>query len=93
MDIILGMNWMEEQRVLLDTPSHSVHMNFSIHSSLTLHLRNNESLTHTVNLAEGKSLADIPVLCKYPDIFSDDLPGMPPDRNWSLLLNCNRKRH
>ena len=39
------------------------------------------SLTHTVNQVEGKNLADIPMVCEYPDVFPDELPGMPPDRN------------
>jgi hypothetical protein len=26
-------------------------------------------------------LKDIPVVCEYPDVFPDDLPGMPPDKD------------
>jgi hypothetical protein len=29
----------------------------------------------------GKSLEEIPVVQEFPDVFSDDLPGMPPERN------------
>ena len=42
---------------------------------------NNKSVTPTMHHTEGKRLADILVVCEYPDVFSDDLPGMPPDRN------------
>ena len=80
-DLILGMNWLEEQGVLLDTLSHSVHINSPIHGPITMHLEGYKSLTPNVNHTKGKSLADIPVVCEYPDIFPDDLPGMPPDRN------------
>jgi len=31
-------------------------------------------------------LAEIPVVCKYPDVFPDDLPGMPPDRNIEFAI-------
>ena len=44
------------------------------------------SLTHAVNQDEGKTLADIPVVCEYPDVFPDDLPGMPPDRNVEFAI-------
>ena len=44
------------------------------------------SLTHTVNQVEGKNLADIPVVCEYPDVFPKDLPGMPPDRNVEFAI-------
>jgi len=31
-------------------------------------------------------LVDIPVVCEYPDVFSDDLPGMPLDRNVEFAI-------
>ena len=85
-DIILGMNWMKEQGVLLDTNAHSVHTKPSDHGSMTLSLKNLESATSTVNHTEGKALADIPVVCEYPDVFPEDLPGMPPDRNVEFAI-------
>ena len=81
LDIILGMNWMEGQGVTLDTTSQSVHVKSSIHGSMTLTLSDHMSLTHTVNQVEGKNLADIPVVCEHPDVFLEDLPGIPPDCN------------
>jgi hypothetical protein len=41
----------------------------------------------TVNLVEGKVLADIRVVSEFLDVFPEDLPGMPPDRILSLVLN------
>jgi len=26
------------------------------------------------------TIADIPVVCEFPDVFSNELPGLPPDR-------------
>ena len=26
------------------------------------------------------ALADIPIVCEFPDVFSDELTGLPPDR-------------
>ena len=71
-DIILGMNWLEEQGVLLDTLPHSVHIQSSIHGPITLHLEGHESLTPNINHTEGKNLAEIPVVCEYPDVFLED---------------------
>ena len=89
MDIILGMNWMEDHGVFLDTPSQSVHIKFSPHGSMTLHLMDLGSLTHAVNQVEGKTL----VVGEYPDVFPDDLPSMPLIAMLNLLLSCNRERH
>ena len=80
------MNWMKDQGVLLDTLSHSVHIKSSIHGSMTLHLGSRKSLASNVNHTEDKSLAEISVVCEYPDVFPDDLPGMPPDRNIEFAI-------
>ena len=80
------MNWMGVHRVVLDTVSQSVHINCPIHGSMTLCLMSSTPLVHTVNHAEGKKLADIPVVCEYPDVFPDNLPGMPPDRNVEFAI-------
>ena len=85
-DIILGMNWMKEQGVLLDTNAHSVHIKPSVHDSMTLTLRDHMPSTLTLNQVEVKSLADIPVVCEYPDVFTDDLPGMPLDCNVEFVI-------
>ena len=47
---------------------------------MTLCLMSLVPLTHTVNQVEKKKVEDIPVVCEYPDVFPDELPGMPPDR-------------
>jgi hypothetical protein len=39
----------------------------------------NNSCAYTV---EGIKIKDIPIVYEYPDIFPDDLPGMPPD--WDI---------
>jgi len=31
-------------------------------------------------------IEDIPVVCEYADVFSDDLPGMPPDRDIEFFI-------
>jgi hypothetical protein len=35
----------------------------------------------TVHSVEGKTLEDIRVVSEFPDVFPEDLPGMPPDRD------------
>nr|CAB3504899.1 unnamed protein product [Digitaria exilis] len=34
-----------------------------------------------------KTVADVPVVCEYPDVFPDDLPGLPPDRDIEFEIN------
>ena len=79
-DIILDMNWMRFHGIILNTSSRTVHVNSPIHGPMTLCLMSPAPLTHTVNQVEDKKVEDIPAVCEYPDVFSDELPGMPPDR-------------
>ena len=30
---------------------------------------------------QATTLCDIPVVCEFPDVFLDELPGLPPDRD------------
>jgi hypothetical protein len=35
-----------------------------------------------LNQVQGTSLEEIRVVPEYPDVFLEDLSGMPPDRYW-----------
>ena len=36
---------------------------------------------------DGKSLEGVPVVNEYPDVFLDELPGMPPDRDIEFSID------
>jgi hypothetical protein len=38
-------------------------------------------LSSEVHAVQAKSIADIPVVCEFPDVFPNDLSGLPPDRD------------
>jgi hypothetical protein len=47
-----------------------------------------------INHLEEKPLENIKVVCGYPDVFLEELPGMPPDRDIEFfLLNCYPEPH
>ena len=35
----------------------------------------------TMNAVTSRAIEDIPVVCEFPDVFPDDLPGLSPDRD------------
>jgi hypothetical protein len=43
-------------------------------------------VTLSVHHTATQNLEDIPVACEFSDIFSEDLPGMPPDRNVEFVI-------
>ena len=36
---------------------------------------------------EAKSLEEVPVLNEYPDVFPEELPGMPPDMDIEFVID------
>jgi hypothetical protein len=36
---------------------------------------------------EAKSMEDVPIVREYPDVFPEELPGMPPDRDIEFVID------
>jgi hypothetical protein len=45
------------------------------------------STASAVNKLDGTALGDIRVVCDYPDVFPEELPGMPPDRDVEFVID------
>jgi hypothetical protein len=79
-DVILGMSWMKWHKAVLDISARLVYLNTPVYGKVTLHLpvisRIKASLHHVVE----RRLKDIHAVRELPDVFLDDLPGMPPKR-------------
>jgi hypothetical protein len=86
MDVLLGMNWMTQNQVSLDISSRIVEINFPELKPIILYLPPWECVNSCTYTATGIKLNDIPVVCEYPDVFPDDLPGMPPDRDVEFVI-------
>jgi hypothetical protein len=40
-----------------------------------------------VNSLNGVSMEDVPVVKEYPDVFPEELPGMPPDKDVEFIID------
>jgi hypothetical protein len=56
------------------------------HEATILYLPQRECSNSYAYAVEGIKLKDIPIVCEYSDVFSDDLPGMPPDRDIEFVI-------
>jgi hypothetical protein len=56
------------------------------HETTILYLPQRECNNSYAYAVEGINLKDIPIICEYPDVFPDDLPGMPPDRDIEFVI-------
>jgi hypothetical protein len=43
-------------------------------------------LSGEVHAVQAKSIADIPVVCEFPDVFLDELLGLPPDHDVEIKI-------
>jgi hypothetical protein len=81
-DVILGMKWMSGNGVLIDTSTRVVMLRDLVDKKAFLvQLPRDLALHNTANAAVAKAIANVPVVCVYPDIFPDDLPRLPLDRD------------
>jgi hypothetical protein len=79
-DVILGMSWMKMHKAVLDIADQFVHLNSPMYGKVILQIptisRIKASLHHMVEL----KMEDIHVIREFPDVFPDNLHGMPPGR-------------
>jgi hypothetical protein len=86
LDIILGMGWMREHKALLDIATRVVQLDSPLYGTHVLQLSVIPVATPSVHHTAAQNLEDIPVACEFPDIFPENLPGMPPDRDVEFII-------
>jgi hypothetical protein len=77
-DVILGMT---HHKVTLDIAERRIEITSPAVGVSTLYLPLRESMDPSAHVSIATNLEETPVVCDYPDVFPDDLPGMPPDRD------------
>jgi hypothetical protein len=83
-DIILGMDWLSMHKVLIDCAKKSVklttpegkEMEFVAESIVTTKGVANHAKVNQLDASKG---SEVPVVNEFPDVFPEELPGMPPD--------------
>jgi hypothetical protein len=86
MDVLLGMDWMTRHQVPLDIYTRVVEIDSPDHDATIFYLPQREYNNSCAYAVEGIKLKDIPIVCEYLDVFPDDLPGMPPDRDIEFVI-------
>jgi hypothetical protein len=84
--IILGTDWMTQHRVLLDVAARALEIHSPTFEDLMLYLPRQETNRSCAFSMMELPLKKIPVVCEYVDVFPDELPGMPPDRDIEFAI-------
>jgi hypothetical protein len=86
MDIILGVDWMTQHRVVLDVAARALEIRSPTSEDLVLYLPSQDSTQSCAFAMMESPVKKIPVVCEYTDVFPDELLGMPPDRDIEFAI-------
>ncbi|WVZ76074.1 hypothetical protein U9M48_024076 [Paspalum notatum var. saurae] len=76
------MNWMTENNAVLDIGSRMVQIRSNVSGKvLRVHMPNQKHIEPMVYATELTEIKKKPVVRDFPDVFPEELPGLPPDRD------------
>ena len=84
--MILGMNWLGKHDGVIKCGPRTIDLLHPSGSRVLLSLAKVESCLYALASTKATALEDIPVVCEYPDVFPEELPGMPPDREVEFVI-------
>jgi len=87
-DVILGMNWMSDHGVLIDTSTRVVMLREpDSREAFLVELPKNDDIRHAANAIRPLTVAEVPVVCAFPYVFLEDLLGLPSDRDVEFKID------
>jgi hypothetical protein len=86
-DIILGMGWLTKYDAVIHCSKRSVVLTSQEGERFEFVATLPSATDCAVNQLKASSMEDIRVVSEYPDVFPDDLPGMPPERDIECIID------
>jgi hypothetical protein len=85
-DIILGTDWLSRYQAVLDIAARAIEIHSPTCGETTLYLPNQGCIRSCAFTMIESLVEKILVVCDYPDVFLNELPGMPPDRDIEFAI-------
>jgi hypothetical protein len=85
-DIILGMDWLRKYGRVIQCAKRAVRLTKEDGTTIEFVAAKQSNQASTVNQAKVTSLEEIKVVQEYPNVFPEDLPGMPPYRDIEFII-------
>jgi hypothetical protein len=87
-DLILSMSWLRKAKVIIHYARGTVELTSSKGERFEVEITVTASTRPAVFLVDGKFVGDnIRVVRDFPDVFPEELPGMPPDREVEFVID------
>jgi hypothetical protein len=85
-DIILGTDWLTKHQAMMDIAARAIEVHSPTCGETTLYLPGQGCTRSCAFVMIESPVERIPVVYGYPDVFPDELPGMPPDRDIEFAI-------
>jgi hypothetical protein len=85
--VILGMNWLAQHKAILNTDMKTIRLSYGQEEILlSIPVAVPAKPCGRVYEAIIPEIQDIPVVCEFPDVFPEDLPRLPPERDVEFVI-------
>jgi hypothetical protein len=90
-DVIPGMNWLDKYKAIISCDKRTIKLVSPLGEEVVAELvspepRKGGCHQMTIDSKETNSLETIKVVSEFPDVFSKDLPGMPPEQKVEFAI-------
>jgi hypothetical protein len=92
-DVILGMNWLAQNKAIINADQRSIKLSYG-HEEVQLSIPIVVPVKASGQVFEAivQEIQDIPVVYEFPDVFPEDLPGLPPERDVEFVIELKPVR-
>jgi hypothetical protein len=89
-DVILGMNWLAQNKAIINANQRTIQLSHG-HGKVKLSIPISVlvKVPGQVFASMVQKIQDIPVVCEFSDVFPEDLPGLPPERDVEFVTVCH----
>jgi hypothetical protein len=86
-DVILGMNWLAQHKAIINTDLRTIRLSYGQEEVLlSIPVATTAKPFGRAYEAIISEIQDIPVVCEFPDVFLEDLSGLPPERHVEFVI-------
>ena len=86
LDVILGMDWLTRHQGVISCSPRYVEITHPSGHVIQCE-PNHEKMVSMLCAMEAKSVEEVLIVCEYPDVFLEELPGMPPDQDVEFMID------
>jgi hypothetical protein len=86
-EVILGMNWPRQRGAMINTLQRTIQIDSPDGKyKLLIRVSTPKRAVERVCIVTVKEVKDVHVVREFPDVFSEDLPGLPPERDIEFVI-------